>query len=34
MQFKDDEAVLKAITDIKMTKKKEFKDYLLKKRKY
>ena len=31
MQFKDDEAVLKAITDIKMTKKKEFKDYLLKK---
>ena len=31
MQFKDDEAVLKAITNIKMTKKKEFKDYLLKK---
>ena len=31
MQFKDDEAVLKAIIDIKMTKKKEFKDYLLKK---
>ena len=31
MQFKDDEAALKAITDIKMTKKKEFKDYLLKK---
>lgn len=31
MQFKDDEAVLKAITDIKMIKKKEFKDYLLKK---
>ena len=31
MQFKDDEAVLKAITDMKMTKKKEFKDYLLKK---
>ena len=31
MQFKDDEAVLKALTDIKMTKKKEFKDYLLKK---
>lgn len=31
MQFKDDEAVLKAITDIKMTKKKEFKDYLLNK---
>ena len=31
MQFKDDEAVLKAITDIKMTKKKEFKDYLLRK---
>lgn len=31
MQFKDDEAVLKAITDIKMTKKREFKDYLLKK---
>ena len=31
MQFKDDEAVLKAITDIKRTKKKEFKDYLLKK---
>ena len=31
LQFKDDEDVLKAITDIKMTKKKEFKDYLLKK---
>ena len=31
MHFKDDEAVLKAIIDIKMTKKKEFKDYLLKK---
>ena len=31
LQYKDDEAVLKAITNIKMTKKKEFKEYLLKK---
>ena len=31
LQYKDDEAVLKAITDIKMNKKKEFKEYLLKK---
>ena len=31
LQYKDDESVLKAITDIKMTKKKEFKEYLLKK---
>ena len=31
LQYKDDETVLKAITNIKMTKKKEFKEYLLKK---
>ena len=31
LQYKDDVAVLKAITNIKMTKKKEFKEYLLKK---
>ena len=31
LQYKDDEAVLKAITNIKMTKKKEFKEYLLRK---
>ena len=31
MQFKDDEAVLKTILDIKMSKKKEFKEYLLNK---
>ena len=31
LQYKDDVAVLNAITNIKMTKKKEFKEYLLKK---
>lgn len=31
LQYKDDESVLKAVTDIKMAKKKEFKEYLLKK---
>ena len=31
LQYKDDVAVLSAITNIKMTKKKEFKEYLLKK---
>ena len=30
LQYRDDETVLKAVTDIKMTKKKEFKEYLLK----